>query len=322
MMWIEVLNREGDVVARERIPADEARIGRAFDNDVVLSDPHVAPHHLRVSRAGDGTLVAEDLGTINGLYGEPGAQRVARLVVGAHPALRIGHTTLRVHDASQPVAPEKPLTPPRAHARWDLALGAVLFAAIVLLNWLQLTKEPSANAVALPLLGLATVIALWAGFWAVISRVFSGRAQFALQLRITLIACIALVAWDELTETLAFAFAWRELADHAALGAWAILAATCHAHLRAIGPRHLRAATGLVVALAGAAAAVHYASGMEARELGGERATMGELRPPSFRAVPPSSMDEFLAGAEAVRISVDQARLKEPPPGGALSDTE
>src|SRR5690606_23682810 len=67
MMWIEVLNREGDVVARERIPADEARIGRAFDNDVVLSDPHVAPHHLRVSRAGDGTLVAEDLGTINGL---------------------------------------------------------------------------------------------------------------------------------------------------------------------------------------------------------------------------------------------------------------
>ena len=70
MMWIEVLGRDGEVLARERIEGDEARIGRAFDNDVVVNDPHVAPHHLRVHRGEDGVLVAEDLGNLNGLYAE------------------------------------------------------------------------------------------------------------------------------------------------------------------------------------------------------------------------------------------------------------
>jgi len=68
MIWIDVLSRHGEVASRSRIAADEARVGRAFDNDVVLDDPHVAPHHLRVFRGEDGELVAEDLGTVNGLY--------------------------------------------------------------------------------------------------------------------------------------------------------------------------------------------------------------------------------------------------------------
>ena len=322
LMWIEVLSRDGEVVARERIEASEARIGRAFDNDVVVNDPHVAPHHLRVYRGEDGALVAEDLGTVNGLYREHGATREARLAVGAESTLRIGRTTLRVHDATQPVAAERPLTPPRTHLRWDVALGGALLALILALNWLELTGEPSANVVLLPLLGLATGLALWAGLWALLSRVFFGQAQFALHLRIAVTACIAVLLWDQLAETVSFAFAWRAAADNAALGAWAILAATCHAHLRAIGPRHLRAATGLVLALVGAGAGIQYVARLETGDLIGDRATLGDLRPPAFRAVPLATPDEFFKGADAIRIRVDQARLKEPPPGGPLSDVE
>jgi len=79
-MWIEVLSRNGEVAARERIDTQEARIGRAFDNDVVIDDPHVAPHHLRIIRGEDGELVAEDLGTLNGLSPStaPSASRACR----------------------------------------------------------------------------------------------------------------------------------------------------------------------------------------------------------------------------------------------------
>ena len=146
VMWVEVLSRDGAVATRERIQSGEARIGRAFDNDVVVNDPHVAPHHLRVHRGEDGALVAEDLGSINGLYREHGAGRLARLALAGEPGIRIGLTTLRVHDASQPVAPEKPLTPPRAHARWDLGLGALLLAMLLVLNWLEEVKGLMAAA--------------------------------------------------------------------------------------------------------------------------------------------------------------------------------
>src|SRR5689334_4352524 len=120
MIWIDVLSRHGEVASRTRIAADEARVGRAFDNDVVLDDPHVAPHHVRIFRGEDGLLAAEDLGTLNGLYSEHGARNEARLALAADPGIRIGRTVIRVHDAARAVEPERLLTPPRAHVRWAL----------------------------------------------------------------------------------------------------------------------------------------------------------------------------------------------------------
>ena len=163
VMWIEVLSRHGEVAARERIEAPEARVGRAFDNDVVVDDPHVAPHHLRIYRGEDGELVAEDLGTLNGLYPEHGAKRVTRLPLAREPGIRIGRTTLRVHDAAHPVAQEKLLTPPRAHASWATGLVGALFIALLLLQWLNLTAEPSANVVLLPPIPKAQVRSFLAG---------------------------------------------------------------------------------------------------------------------------------------------------------------
>jgi len=320
VMWIEVLARDGDVRARQRVDSEEARIGRAFDNDVVVDDPHVAPHHLRVSRGEDGHLVAEDLDTLNGLYAEHGAQRVKRLSLAGQPGLRIGRTILRVHDGAHAVAPEKPLTPPRAHARWDVGLTIALFLLILFLNWLNLTTEASANVVLLPMISLATALAAWTGLWAVLSRIFFGQAQFALHLRIAVTACIAIVLWDLLTETLSFSFAWRTIADHAALGAWAILGATCYAHLAAIGPRHMKVVVSVVMALVASGAAMQAVTKSELRETLGQRATLGDLRPPAFRMVPLATADEFFNEAAETRARVDRARTKEPPPGSPLGD--
>ena len=76
MIWVEVLSRHHDVVARYRCD-DDVRIGRAYDNDVVLDDPYVAPHHLHLGRNEDGRLQADDLGTVNGLsVGPRGPRRI------------------------------------------------------------------------------------------------------------------------------------------------------------------------------------------------------------------------------------------------------
>jgi hypothetical protein len=311
-MWIEVLSRHGDVAARERIVADEARIGRAFDNDVVVDDPHVAPHHLRLFRAEDGELVAEDLGTLNGLYPEHGARRVTRLPLAREPGIRIGRTVIRVHDGAHPVGPERLLTPPRAHARWAIGLGTGLGVLLLLLQWLILTSEPSANVILLPILGVAAAVAVWASLWAMQSRLFFGQARFALHLRIALTACLAIVIWDQVAESLSFAFASRLLADYGGVGLWVILAAACYAHLRAIDVRHMNFAMTLVVGLGIAGALLQYAGKSETQRLIGQRATLGDLRPPAFRLVPISSADDFFKKAEGAKRKVDQLRMREP----------
>lgn len=315
VMWIEVLSRHGEVALRERIEAAEARIGRAFDNDVVIDDPHVAPHHLRIFRAEDGELVAEDLGSLNGLYREHGASRVPRLPLAGEPGIRIGRTVLRVHDAAHPVAPEKPLTPPRAHAAWAAGLGIAVVALLFGIEWLGITTERSANVMALPLLVLATFIALWSGLWALLSRIFFGQARFALQLRIALTACLAFLLWDQLGEWLSYGLAWPQLDDDASYGIWALVAAACYGHLVSIGPRHMRIAMGVIVAVLGAGAAMQYAGRAEGRRVAGEPATLGELKPPQFRLRPAVSMERLLADTAATRRAVDEARKREPAAG-------
>ncbi|MCP4187301.1 MAG: FHA domain-containing protein [Gammaproteobacteria bacterium] len=44
---------------------DQIRVGRALDNDIILSDPTVAPHHLRITRLEDGQIHLENLSTVN-----------------------------------------------------------------------------------------------------------------------------------------------------------------------------------------------------------------------------------------------------------------
>ena len=320
-MWIEVLAGHGDVVSRLRVDSEEARIGRAFDNDVVVDDPHVAPHHLRIFRAEDGELVAEDLGTLNGLFREHGEERTQRLPLAAEPGIRIGRTILRVHDARHAVAPERLMTPPRAHARWAGGLGAILLVGLLLIQWLDVTEKPTASLLLLPLLAFVTVLALWTGFWSMLSRIFFGPARFALQLRIAVTACIALVLWEQAADSLSFSLAWRDMAEYAGLGAWAVLAGACWAHLHAIGPRHMRAAMGLAAALIIAGAALQYLGKSESRKLFGQRATLGDLRPPAFRLVPLASADEFFRKTASAKKQVDAARTREPA-SSVLSDVD
>ena len=322
MMWIEVLSRDGHVHARERIEGDEARIGRAFDNDVVVDDPHVAPHHLRIHRGEDGELVAEDLATVNGLYGEHGDARQPRISLAKAPGLRIGRTVLRVHDPAHPVAPEKPLAPPRAHARWAMGLAVALLALTFLLAWLDVTGEASPSRLALPLLAVAVAVIAWGASWALLSRIFSGQAHFTAMLRIALTGTLALTLWQQLMEWLSFGLAWRDVADFQGLGGWAVLVVTCYAHLRAMAPRHMGAAMGLVVALAATGAGLQYIGKSEARKSFGQRATLGEMKPPVFRMVPLATTDDFFRGTAQVKQRVDESRLKEPEGGGGLFEVD
>ena len=107
MIWIEILSRQREIAARFRIAGPEARIGRGYDNDVIVDDPYVAASHLRVFRDEAGQLVAEDLGSVNGIYLDGSKSRSARIVVNGKDTIRIGQTSLRVRDTTHEVERER-----------------------------------------------------------------------------------------------------------------------------------------------------------------------------------------------------------------------
>ena len=58
--FVEVLDRSGALTARHRIIGLPVRIGRGYDNDVIVDDPFLAPQHFAIElRPEDGALVLE-----------------------------------------------------------------------------------------------------------------------------------------------------------------------------------------------------------------------------------------------------------------------
>ena len=321
MIWVEILGRHGEVVARHRCDGAEIAIGRGYDNDVVIDDPTVGPRHLRIVRDAEGRLVAFDQGTTNGLYVDDRGPLPSVPVDGDRP-LRIGRTQLRIREANYAVAPERKALPvthvwPRA-----LAVAAAVIVLETFLAWLGDTSERKLARYVLPLGGLIVLTLAWTLGWAILTRIFSGQARFERHL---LIACSGLLTfslWDELVDAVAFAFSWRALADYQYIGMWALLAAICYLHLREVAPVRLRLKAGIVFGIGAAAAAAQTLAQSELKPWNARDASLRDQKPPFMRVVPPKDGTAFFAEAERLKPKLDRARKEETPAGGFGSDEE
>jgi len=310
--WIEVLSRHREVAARFRFTGGEIRVGRAYDNDVVLDDPYVAPRHLLIRRDASGAFVAEDLGSANGLYIDRGTIRLPRVALdGEHP-IRIGHTLLRVRASSQSVVPERIEAEQRR--RWPLlvALGAAILGIEALSLWLGQVTEPRVARYMEPLLTLIAAAAGWSTIWALISRIFSAQAHFERHLTIALSGLLVYSVCNEIANFATYSFVSSALSVYKYVGMWSILGAVCFFHLREIGPARLRLKGGVVAALAVAAIAFQTLSQSDFG--GGDRLVYARhLMPPGLRLTPVETEDGFFSAVERLKGKLEVDRKEELP---------
>ncbi|MBL6750133.1 MAG: FHA domain-containing protein [Nevskia sp.] len=320
--WIEVLTRHREVAARHRCAGPVIHVGRGYDNDIVVDDPFVAARHLRLSMQDDGSWLAEDLGTLNGLHvrGRPLAQ--ARLAPGEEP-LRIGNTWLRLRDATHAVAPERPL---QEDAKlWPLAVGLpLLVVAMSLLDsWLGQTDRPRwGHAWTSALTQIALVLA-WSGAWAVVTRVFSGAAHFTRQLSIACCTLLAVYVYGHASDLLTYALSWGGLAGVSYVAVSLIAATGCLAQLLAVSPRHTGSKAAVVFGMALAVIAWQTVSRTDLRETLGPNTVVSHLQPPAFRLARPRTVDSFLSADAGLKAALDKARVSEQaPPGSTVDDDD
>jgi hypothetical protein len=317
-VWVEILSRQHEVLARQRLAALPATIGRAYDNDVVVDDPHVAAHHLRILRHADGSLHAEDLGTRNGLFVE--RERRDDVALDADRVLRIGATLVRVRTSAHAVAPEEPIA--RRASAWPAAIGCIagVVALAVLDLWLGETAEPKAIRYFMPLLILTVLVAVWTTAWSIVARVFTGHAGFGVHFLIVSAGLLAYSAYDEVAEIGAFAVSWTSLATSSYVVAWILLGGVCLAHLLAVNRAHKPLKIGIAVVLAAAGIAMQTLKLDELRANYGQPVTLRRLEPPALRLVAPQREAAFFTDSAALRGRLDAARTEEPAEGDAGDD--
>lgn len=315
VIWIEVLSRQHEVAQRHRCVEAEITIGRGYDNRVVLDDPYVAPRHLRIGRDEEGRLVAEDLGSASGLH--LGRERLARVVLAGAGPLRIGNTLLRIREPDHPVEPERLPAPP-ARTVWALPLGLAVAALglRLLFQWLDETGQPDATAYLRATLVLLPGLLVWAGFWAVLSRVFSGQARFLRHLTIALAGLTGVTLVGAAESILTYALASAPIARFGFVATWTVSAVACFYHLRTISPTRLRLKAALMAALlfVGAAGQAVQQAGYGLIAL--QQTLARQLQPPALRALPLASEAAFYGRLDRLKARLDRDRQHEPHPAG------
>lgn len=314
---LEVLDRDGQVRQAVTVTHWPLRVGRALDNDVVLSDPHVAAEHLSIAPDERG-LVLTVGATRNGVRLGPRTLRAgdaAALPAGGAPiALMAGHTRLRLRLPEHALAPELALVPSASFAhRLGPFVAAALLLVLGLLFKVYLDTDPDglARAAGATLLTMLVGAAVWCGAWALLSKTFTRQARFGWHLRVFVFASLALLANSAVPALLAFALSWPWLSDYAFVGDIAIAAAALYFHLLAVEPAHPRGLRWVAItcALLGVALTLWFNVQRSGRY--GDELYMSHLFPPALRLARPVAVDTFIDGLAPLKATLDR-RAREP----------
>jgi hypothetical protein len=318
MIWIEILSRHREITARFRLAGPEARIGRGYDNDVIVDDPYVAAQHLRIFRDDSGQLVAEDMGSVNGLFLDGGKSRQPRIALDGGQPIRIGHTLLRVREPNHAIERER-VAQPRLRllpAVLAIVLGVTILSIDAIKVWLSQISEPRLSSYLVPPLVLSAAVLGWVGMWALLSRVFGGRSHFLRNLLIVLAGMLAFSLYDEFGKFAAFAWTWPAPSTYQYVVLWSVMAAVCFLHLREVGPARLWLKGGLVAVLLGTAIAMQTLQRSEAFSASGRQVTAHQLMPPVLRLVPLRDENEFFSEIANLKVGLDGDRTKARADGG------
>jgi len=316
---LEVVDRDGLVRQSWRIERWPVSIGRALDNTIVLSDPHVAAHHATIDvvagvDATPAKVVVAAGETKNGVV----VGRRDRIAGGTEREiaddgrdveLQIGRAQLRLRLAGHALAAEQPMSAVAdTEHRWPPTLGfAVAVLAVVLATaWVETDPEAVVRSAGMVVLSTIAGGAIWCGLWALLSKTFTRQSHFGWHVRVFVVASLVLLALSIVPPLFAFAFSWPWATDFSFVAVYATAAAAIYFHLLAVEPSRRKlmrgvAATGFVV---GVALSLWFNVQRTGRP--GEELYMNHLFPPQLRIAKPKSVDRFIGGLAPMQAILDK----------------
>lgn len=321
---LEAFDRSGATVTRLPVTQWPVTVGRALSSDMVLDDGHVAAQHLRIEALEPGPVRVCVLDTINGVRrGKRWYQRGERFEWTGADDLALGRLRLRLRLPGMPIAPEQAL--PKSPWRvvgLTLALVVAVFALSLLQAWFKVTEPAKFAQAALSLVGvLLGGLSVWAGLWALATKLFTGHPQFWRHVRI---ACAFSLLEPLVTGSgylLAFSLSWESLARFNFLFSIPVIAAGVFTHLLVIAPQRRR---GLVAMVAGVTV-LGVVAMMGTTWLQNKRASnqlyLSALFPPGWRVAPAVPVEQFMREAVSIRQRLDE-RLKDRDDDAAADDEE
>ena len=315
---LEAVDRDGGVRQAWRVERWPFTIGRALDNDAVLTEPHVAAHHATLDVVADAAgapaeIVVSAGATRNGL--SVGRERVAggatRRVAdsGRDLDLHVGRTHLRLRLPGHALAPELAMAAVvgREH-HWlaTVGLAFAVLAAVLFNTWIDTDPDVLGRTAGTVLLTTVVAGAMWCGLWALLSKTVSRQSHFAWHVRVFVIASLAILVLSFLPPLLAFSLSWPWIADFSFVAVYATIAAAIYFHLLAVEPSRRGLMRAMTTTAFAAAVALSIWFNVQRTGRPGEELYMNHLFPPQLRAATPVPVDQFVQGLAPMQAILDR----------------
>lgn len=305
-IYIELLARNGSVLERQRFLETPIRIGRAYDNDLIIDDPFVAPHHAMLE--GQQELLLSSVETRNGIV--INKRCVAQAEIQPHTEIRLGHTRLRVRRADHPVADE---LPDMTNHRWEglmPALTGLSIATIVAAaeEWLDGNSASETISMVSEVLSSLLLVIGWVALWSLANRLLAGHARFGRHLFIASLGLLFSILFMQLSGALAYWLAWPALDRYNDFYLLAPLALTIYFHLVTISPRLSRRMAAITATAYLCLVGMLLSSNYTHYGTLADKAYMAAPYPPGLRPAQLASIDSFLQGTAGSQERLEEKR--------------
>ena len=207
---IRIPDHTGRAPQHYRFNSNRISIGRAFDNDLILNDPTVSPHHAVIEVNEEGQPVLKDLESLNGIYMKHHNRVDGAVIIDSGVEVTIGKTHIQFyspeHHVEETVQLEKKslllgyLGNPAVFMT-ALFIVAMLYAMEQWLNMVGEVKWQDIINVELFIFGGVLLVGI---FWSVVGRIIRHEANFRKQVSVILIFVIFQFIFTKYFEFLQF----------------------------------------------------------------------------------------------------------------------
>ena len=188
----ELFDRSGRVLERHKVDKNRISIGRAYNNQLILSDPTISPHHAVIDENESGNLVIRDLKSLNGIrIPHKDSQESIEIISGE--IYQIGNSRVRIclsdHEVAEAVKNDEvdSIVDMLGRSQVLFCLIFLVTATYSLQQWLNMFSGLKWQGIANTLLLIFASAIVTAVFWGFVGRIIRHEIHFKAQLSIILV---------------------------------------------------------------------------------------------------------------------------------------
>jgi len=187
---IEEISRNKKLLARHKFLTNKISLGRGYNNNIILSDPHICPEHLTIEFNGEHWVI-KDNNSINGCFLAESKNNAHQHIVHSGDIIRLGKSYIRIVLPDHPVENTVPFSIFEGLIDFlrkpiVFSLNICLFILIAgLMFYLNQPSDVNFTQVIVRAVGITLMFALWPLFIAIISHFNKHEARVLTQLAVS-----------------------------------------------------------------------------------------------------------------------------------------